>query len=214
MEVALTRLERSLRRAPEVMSSLREPVSDADLDELRRAVSPHELPDDLVTLLRWADGQARTEPSPWAPAWPGMHDGSSLLPAAGMLARYRFRRSDDPLDGEWPARLLPIFGEQLSENSIELVDGRPGVLVATPLDGPMWVIAPSLAAVIDATAVLLESGHPLDAEQWTGEGGYAGWYARREAILEAHYARESRAHWPHGRNEMTSSEDWPPHWRP
>jgi hypothetical protein len=214
MEAALTRLKRALPRAPEVMSSLREPVSDADLDKLRRAVSPNELPDDLVTLLHWADGQARTEPHPWAPVWPGLPDGGSLLPAAGMLERYRFRCSDDPLDGEWPAQLLPIFGEQLSETSLELVGGRPGVVVATPLDGPMCVIAPSLAAVIDATAVLLDSGHPLDAEQWTGEGGYAGWYARREAILQEHYAGEGWDHWPHGRNDMTWPEDWPPHWRP
>jgi hypothetical protein len=109
--------------------------------------------------------------------------------------------------------LLPICGEQLSQASIELVTDRPGVLVVTPFDGPMEVVAPSLPAMLDATALLLESGHPLDPQQWTGELGYAGWHQRRDAILQAHYATDGWDHWSHGCDEMSSREDWPPHWR-
>jgi hypothetical protein len=85
IEEALARLGEGLSvHASDVWRSLRPPVADADLDALRQAVKPYDVPTDVVALLRWADGQERG--APWFPGF----EAGRLLSASAAAGHYKW----------------------------------------------------------------------------------------------------------------------------
>ena len=169
---ALARLDELIGGAPELAGSIRGPATDLDLEAIHRAVQPLEAPPELIELLRWANGQVRGHTSPW---WPAVYEGTLL--AAESIAGIYQQRCSEAFDGaNWPP-LLPFCGEQLSQASIELSAGRPGVIARTPFDDAIEVVAPSLAAVLEATSDLIEAGHPMSPPDYTA--GFSEWDRQR-----------------------------------
>jgi hypothetical protein len=217
IEEALELSENALPSAPWLAASLREPVAEADLDRLRQVVAPLEVPDELVALLRWADGQSAGLPrpvpgydTPHSPWWPILYAGH-LLPASAIVRDYEQRRRFNEEGLSFPAILLPFCGDQLSEASLEMAQDRPGVVVDTMYDGPMSVVAPSLAAMLAATADMITSGLALSSEYF--DGTHHEWYLRRTAIADARYDQEGWSHWPYAREPGHEPDEWPPEWQ-
>jgi hypothetical protein len=216
VDEAIERLSSVLPRCRALEASLQGPVSDEDLDALRRAIAPLEIPDELVALLRWADGQPdrwndRLTPAQAAsriPWWPSLNDGV-LLSAQRIVRLYRQNRQFDAEGMPSPARLLPFCGEQLSQASIEIAEGRVGVVVSTPYDDGMHLAAPSLASVLEAAADLVEAGHPIGDDDWPGRE----WHAERLTILAARYERDGWGNWPYGQELGAYPSSWPEPWR-
>jgi hypothetical protein len=197
MEEALERLDRLMpERAAELWTSRRPPVTDADLDRLRRAVAPYELPADLITLLRWSDGV----PGDW---WPSLSVGALLGAglAADLYERMWKASREDPTVGIWSRCLVPVFQEGWWQGGLEMVDDRPGVIVdGSNPDSPFTVIAPSLLAAVDVVGGMLALDVCLDpvAE------------LERDVLMAR---RREWATWPYDREPGRRPEGWPPHWR-
>jgi hypothetical protein len=194
MEEALARLDTLLpERAPQLAAARQPPVAETDLDALRRAVDPHELPAHLVTLLRWSDGV----PGHW---WPSLECGA-LLGAAGAAEHYAWLCENAEPEMPWPRCVLPVFHQGWYQAGLELVPGRPGVIVDGSFpDAAYRVVAPSLLAAIDVTANLLELDLPLDPVP----------ERERAALMERRHEWSS---WRHGREPGYDPEGWPAHWR-
>jgi cell wall assembly regulator SMI1 len=202
----LDRLERVLpEHAPELWRSLRPPASTADLDQLRHAVDPHELPGDVLTLLRWADGQEHN--GPW---WPSVSAGR-LLGAAQAAEYYTWLLSSNDLDAEewlWNPLWLPIAHDGWAQAGVEMTPDRTGAVVDAGFGDPAFVvIAPSLTAMLDVTADMLEAGIPLKAP---GEQPFAAWLEQRQAVIDRRMEWQA---WPYDRILGYDVDAWPPHWR-
>jgi hypothetical protein len=188
-------------RAPALWKSLRAPVGAADLDALRRTVEPYELPGEVVAMLRWADGQDPERG--WQLWWPSISCGP-LLSAARAAEQYRFFR-DKAEDWQWSPLWLPVAHDGWNQAGVEMVTDRPGAVIdASSHDPDVTVVAPSLAAMLDVAADLLEMGlgleQPVDQEA----------FDRRAALIDA---RADWASWPYDRNIAEDVAAWPPHWR-
>jgi hypothetical protein len=196
---ALERLSAVLPKgAPELWGSLRPPVSSADLDVLRRATDPYELPDDVVTMLRWADGQEYG--GPW---WPSISCGA-LLSAARAAEHYTWLR-DATEEGQWNPLWLPVAHAGWNQAGVEMAVDRPGAVIDASFSDPdVSVVAPSLGAMLDATADMIEAGlsveHPYDFDE----------LRRRAELLDA---REDWVTWPYDRVIASEVAGWPAHWR-
>ncbi len=79
----------------------------------------------------------------------------------------------------YPAVLLPFCHDQLSEASLEITDTASGIVVDT-IRRPPTVTAPSLTALLVATADVIESGLPLESEHLAGT--HHGWHVRRRTV--------------------------------
>jgi hypothetical protein len=201
---ALDRLDGVVGKAPELARSLRGPATDGDIDALSIAVEPLAPPPELVALLRWSDGQ-HGHGSPW---WPALEAGT-LLDAQSISYAYTQRCSGRFAGANWPP-LLPFCGEQLSQASIELSVNRLAVIALTPYDDRIEIVAPSLAAVLEATSDLIESSHPLSPPD--SNAGFAEWDAQRLAIVGARYAREGCDNWDHAPSDLDDPRAWPAEW--
>jgi hypothetical protein len=188
-------------RAPVLWESLRAPVAAADLDALRRAVEPFELPGEVVAMLQWADGQ---EPvggrEVW---WPSISCGP-LLSAAGTAEQYRFLPSITE-NWQWSPLWLPIARAGWDQAFVEMTTDRPGVVIDASFHDPgTMVVAPSLAAMLDLVTDMIETGlvpDPPDDQEA---------FRRHTALIDA---RADWASWPYDRNIAEDVAAWPPHWR-
>lgn len=197
---ALDRLAQVLPvHAPEVWSSLRPPVGEADLHALREAVAPFELPGEVVELLRWADGQE--ESAPW---WPVLEAGR-LLSATEAAAYYKWLREEADLRRLY-GLIVPIAHEGWDQAGVELVSDAPGAVIHYGFGDQPRVLAPTLAAMLDVTAQMVAAGigEPKENED------ARVWRARRAELSDERAEWEL---WPYDRVIGWNAEDWPPHWR-
>jgi hypothetical protein len=200
MADALERLDRVL--PDDLRASLRPPVSADDLDALRAAVEPFEVPDDFVALLGWADGQASLG-DPW---WP-LLDAGVLESAAAAAHSYRWLCSETG-EAQWNPLWLPVVRAEHVQAGVEMTADRPGVVVdASFAAGALTVLAPSLVAVIAGTAEMLEAGVPFSPPD---DGDYAAWRSSQQAILDG---APGWGRWPYDRMIAPRVAAWPRHWR-
>jgi hypothetical protein len=216
VEEVLARLDEVLPlHASWLAESLRPPVTETDLEALRSAVAPYDLPPEVVTMLRWHDGQAEEA---WWPSFLG------YLPfdRAEWLARHHTARRSLYLDdvddsNPFPPNLLPLTWHSWSLYCLELSnDVTRGVVDAT-LDSDLSIVLPSLAALLEATADLAEAGlitNHVDIDAWPN------FYKRAVPIVQATCERHSAgswafAGWTRGDSWPTlsrSGDAWPSHW--
>jgi hypothetical protein len=200
MAAALARLDRVL--PADVRASLRPPVLEADLDAVRRAVEPFQLPDDVVSLWRWADGQEFSARL----AWP-MLDCGPLSGAASAAESYRWLCTQTG-EGQWNPLWLPVARAEHLQAGVEMTVERPGVVIDASFGAGVAIVrAPSLAAVLDGTAQLLEAGHAFSPPP---SDRFAEWRARQATILDAAPGWER---WPYDRMIAPRVDAWPRHWR-
>ena len=196
IDAVLDRLSVVLRdRRPDLWATLRPGADEDDLESLEQAVAPFDLPSEVCAFWRWADGQEAG--APW---WPSF-DSGPLLPAYDAANQYTWlrERSADP---RWCPLWLPLAHDGRSHVGVEIAADGAGVVVDASLPGPPRVIAPTLAALLDATADLLEAPDAARGED-------RRWRARRDALLDA---RVEWARWPFART-LTTVQQWPPYWR-
>lgn len=199
MAEALERLDRVV--PDDVRASLRPPVSEDDLDALRIAVGPFEVPDDVVTLLRWADGQESLG-DPW---WP-LLDAGVLESAVAAAHSYRWLCTETE-DWQWNPLWLPVVRAEHVQAAVEMTADRPGVVLDGSFGTEVTVVAPSLVAVIAGTAEMLEAGVPFYPPD---HGDYGAWRSSQQAILDA---APGWARWPYDRIIAGQVAAWPRHWR-
>lgn len=190
-------------RAPTVWQDLRAPVDDSELEALRTTVAPYRLPDDVVALLHWADGQRRQ----W---WPST-GGGPLLSASEMARQYEWLNGT-PDVGTWTPLLLPIASEGWSLLVVEMTDDRPGVVVdANAGDHEFHVPFPSVASFLDAAADMAEAD--LLTEPSPPPGPLYAEYSRRvRAVATACGDRHGWGHWSHPRSFSRDPLAWPAEW--
>ena len=185
--------------AADVWRSLRPPVVEGDLDALRQAVAPYDLPTEVVALLRWADGQV--EDAPWFPSF----EAGRLLRAADAAGHYKWLR-EEAAPGAPYSLLVPIVHEGWNQVGVELVGDGPGVVVDYSFGDDLLVRAPTLAAMLDVTAEMILAGM---GEPKEGEDARI-WRAQREELVAK---RPGWDLWPYDRVLSLSENAWPPHWR-
>lgn len=199
IEPVLDRLTSILRKsAPQVWESLRPAVTDSDLDALRRAIDPYEIPTDLIAMLRWADGQA--DGAIW---WPSMECGP-LLSARRAAEHYTWLRQNVE-DWQRSAAWLPIAHEGWNQAALEIAPQGPGIVIDASFPDPARLLAPTLAVMLDITAEMIEAGITQEAFADAGV-----WRAKRAELSDR------RAEWelcPYPRVVATTIADWPAHWR-
>jgi hypothetical protein len=82
---------------------------------------------------------------------------------------------------------------------------RPGVVIDASFgNAAVNVVAPSLAAMLDATADMIEAGMSLEQPSDHDE------FRRRAALIDA---RDDWVTWPYDRIIAHEVAGWPPHWR-
>lgn len=182
------------------------PVAEGDLEELREAVRPYEVPQDLVTLLMWADGQSIAG---W---WlPSINCGPLL--SAKRAAEFYTWLCKETESWQWNPLWLPIAHEQWYQAGMEMTTDRPPVLIDASFPDPqVRVIAPSLAAALHGTADLIEAGLPLRPRNQSGPA-WEEWDAQRREIVAARNDREGWSNWRYDRWIASDPRGWPPHWR-
>jgi hypothetical protein len=182
--------------------SRRPPASGADLDALRRAIEPYELPVEVATLLAWADGQQGA--APW---WPSI-DCGVLLSAARIAEAYAWL-CEDTEDWQWSPSWLPVASEGWHQAGVEM-DDRFGVVIDASFPDPeVRVVAPSLTVMLDLVADMLEAGVALQGPAGDA-AGYERWKAERAALVAR---RREWRRWPYDRVIASEVDGWPPHWR-
>jgi hypothetical protein len=126
IEAALERLTVwcASRDGRTVEASLRPPASDRDLDELRAAIAPYEIPSELETLLRWHNGQ---QPHPEPPALLPVEAGPLL--GTGEAAEAYLWLRDEIEPWQWDPLWLPVLRERWTQLDVEIVADGPGVVI-------------------------------------------------------------------------------------
>jgi len=209
---ALDRLSAWLERpeAQAVRASLRGPATDTDLEALRRVIAPHELPEELVAVLRWHNGQQGHE-----------EDTPDLLPIAqGTLKgtpdipdSYEFlTRKCEPY--QWCPLWVPIQQHRWSQSGVASVQSGPSVVIEADFGDPdQSIVSSSLAALLHAVADLAEDGMLKSAE--VSGPVYRAWYKERSRLIEKRAEEFGWEHWPHERVMVNDEEaiNWPEEWR-
>jgi hypothetical protein len=212
LNAALDRLSASLAdNGQEFASSLRPPASDHDLDELRRAIDPYEIPLEVVSLLRWHDGQGyRPEPDP---PWLLPIESGPLLGASEAAKAYLFLR-DETEPWQWCPLWLPIVQHRWWQLAVEIAaDAAPGVVIDGDFGAPeVRIKSSSLAALLHATADMAETGRLRPPPSGPD---YARWHAEREELIEARADQAGWTNWPYARTlpHDEQASHWPPRWR-
>ena len=193
----------------EELLALRPPATEDDLDELRRAIDPYEIPPELVALLRWHNGQERSRAS------------RDLLPIAEgpLLGTSEAQDVNDFLRNkcepwQWCPLWVPILQERWSQVGVEVSTEGPGIIIDASFPDPeVQVLSSSLAALLHATADMAEAG-VLFSDAVSGPE-YRAWYAERKKMMEARSEQVGWSHWPFERIVPLDEQgtDWPPHWR-
>lgn len=152
-------------------------------------------------MLRWADGQSGRR------SWPSIAERGPLLSAAGCAQHYRLLREVTEV-WQWNPLWLPIAHEGWGQAGVEMTVS-PGVVLSVDWGDPdVNVVTPSLVAMLQATADMVEAGLapdcPVDPE------GHGDWLARRWLILDG---RDDWVRWPYDRRIASDVDGWPPHWR-
>lgn len=152
MAEALRRIDRDLPTlAPELWSSLRGPADDAAIDDLRSAVAPAPLPEELETLLRSHDGQPTHDV--W---WPTLYRGP-LLGARDLVKQVTFFRTcTEPW--QWSAAWIPVTQEQWYQAALDSVPERSGTIIDASWPDTPRAVAPTLADAVDAAVDLARAG--------------------------------------------------------
>ncbi len=201
------------RRLPTLLASLNPPVSNNDLDALKRAIDPYGLPAEYETWLRFADGQRHL--AGWWPVIEG-----PLLPAAQVVGYYSTELQFQP------PGLLPISYVSHYQVSIELASEASPTLVETTVSSVEWkVCAPSLPALIDVVSQLVESGEINDWPDYYApkhgefdrQVNFQQYQARREAIASKGadlLASSDWTHSPFAQGEWFVRDHGPSYWGP
>jgi cell wall assembly regulator SMI1 len=210
IEAALERLSTWLSRdGQEVLQSLRPPATDADLDELRRAIEPYEIPPELVTMLRWHNGQPREpEPPPLLPLPEGPFLGTSDAAKSYKLL------TEELEPWQWCRLWIPILQHRWSQTGVEVAPDGPGVVIEADFGNPhQAIVSSSLAALMHATADMAEAGLLLSGPSSGPE--YEKWFRERQGLIAERADCAGWSNWPHDRilpNDEEAS-NWPDRWR-
>jgi hypothetical protein len=180
LEESLERLDDLLpEREPEFWATLKPPVSESDLDALRRQLDPYELHKELVALLRWHDGQS--DPEHNEGAWPLIECGP-LLSAQGACEFHAIDFLAESIEiGTWSASWVPITAIRHSVAAVEMAAPLDGLVIDASFGDKPWPRAQSLAAMMHAICVLVEEGFPLREPR--GQGLTAERWLEREDLI-------------------------------
>jgi hypothetical protein len=172
-QLAIDRLAPVLeKRLPSLSESLNPPASEADLDVLRRAIAPFELPAELETWLRFADGQRFDVIAVWP-----TFDFCPFWPAEAIAREYPHILQFQP------PGLLPLGYQSHYQVSIELAGDGSHSLIETSVDSGDWrVVVPSIADMADVIRELLEAG---EIDDWP----FAGPAFNDVAVYQARISR-------------------------
>jgi hypothetical protein len=199
------------RRLPALLGSLNQPVTESDLDALKRAIDPYELPAEYETWLRFADGQRHQ--AGW---WPVI-DGP-LLPAHQVVDFYSVGLQDQP------SGLLPISYASHYQVSIELAKDESTVLIETTVSSAEWrIIAPSMPDLIRTVGELAEMGalndwpniYRLHLEQVDSDAAIREHQARRSALASISADLLGQSDWSHSpfaQGKWFVREEGPSYW--
>jgi cell wall assembly regulator SMI1 len=178
MRILLKRLDELLPvHEPEVWASLRDPVSERDLADLSAAITPHQLPNDVVELLRWHDRQAGA----W---WPLMACGP-LLGATEAAEQYKYNFMRE-IPEDWHRSWLPIAAEGWYRVGVEMAGEHKGLLIEASSPERPSPLAPSIAAMLHATCDVLEAG--IRAQSVDVEGDEQLWQERNDITARRYTA--------------------------
>jgi hypothetical protein len=135
-----------------------------------------------------------------------------LLGAARAAEHYTWLLSQNDVDAEerlWNPLWLPIAHHGWAQTGVEMAPDRAGVIIDAGFGDPAFVIvAPSLNAMLDVTADMLEAGIPLRAPPDLEP--HTLWREQRQGIIDRRV--EWRA-WPYDRTIDHDVDAWPPDWR-
>lgn len=153
---ALDRLDVLLQDREQAFSaSLNPGASNAEIEALRAAVEPHDLPAELEMLYRWHNGQREENGGGWP-----LLDSGPLLTAAEAI-EHRKLLTDICEPWQWSGSWLPLTHSSWNQTAVELGVPLQGLVIdASFPDGPI-VQAESLSAVIQAICTLIEAGVPV-----------------------------------------------------
>jgi hypothetical protein len=208
MSDTLAELEHALaRHAPHLLAELPPPVTDHDLAALADSVAPYELPDDLITLLRWHDGTGEGD---WL--WP--HFATVGLSRASLIARdypdYRDMTDEAAETPSWPRSWLPIGAAAYGLVVLDLDPTIGGVLL-DPGDG-IEIVSPNLQASLDVTISLLNAGIQLvDPAMEDVDGDSIGWMTAMRG--HARSCSYDWSGWPYDLRLSHRPDTWPEPWR-
>jgi cell wall assembly regulator SMI1 len=201
VEAALQRLGAWMSRdGLEIQESMGPPATDRELDELRRAIEPYKVPSEVVTMLRWHNGQPR---EPECPPLLPLPEGP-LLGAGDAAKSYKFL-TEDLEPWQWCPMWVPILQHRWSQTGVEIVPDGPGVVVEADFGNPrLTIVSSSLAALLHATADMAEAGLLPDPP-----------YSECQRLIAARAEQAGWSHWPHERiipHDLEAS-NWPERWR-
>jgi hypothetical protein len=175
----LARLEELLpSHDPALWATLNPPACDEDIEALRQELAPYQLPQELLTVLQWHDGQV--EGACVEDAWPLLECGP-LLSAAAAREHYVFM-SEECEPSQWSPSWLPIMHERWSTAAIELALPLRGMVVDASFPDPPRPVAASLTAIMCSVCTLVEARFPLRAPASEGPDTVK-WHTHRERLI-------------------------------
>jgi hypothetical protein len=167
----LERLDALLdKHEPVFAVTLNPPATQDEIDALRAAVRPHEIPQELEMIYRWHNGQA--DGAPW---WPLLDHGPLLSIAAAIEHRdVLVKVCEEPF--QWSEAWFPITHASWAQLAVQLSEPLKGLVIRAGFPDPPAPVADDLTAVMQAVCIVLDAGLPLFEE----EPRTAGWEGVRQ----------------------------------
>jgi len=167
LEEAIARLDSLLgTHEPEFAASLNPPASDGELDFLREAIAPFDLIEDLEILYRWHNGQDPNQ------TWPLLHAPLLNVIDAAKHTKLMARSCEEAW--QWAPTWLAITHESWQQDAIQLAHPLQGLVIDAGSPDAPTPRAESVAAVLQATCMLIEDGVPVQPNESYGPG-YGQW---------------------------------------
>jgi cell wall assembly regulator SMI1 len=107
---------------PKIKDSLQPPISDQELDILQAAL-PFQLPPDIVTVLKWHNGQKKNS---YTSIFPELMV-FSLLNADQILSAYTFLTTDPDIQQPYEKNWLPIMANGGGDYAV--LDAESGQII-------------------------------------------------------------------------------------
>jgi cell wall assembly regulator SMI1 len=179
-----------LENEQQFAESLNAGATDRDIEALRVAIQPYELPAEVEMLYRWHNGQKESQPPVW---WPLLEAGPLLNTEQASTEREQLSRiCKEPF--QWSEAWLPITHEGWAQVAVKLDEPLQGLVIDAGFPDEPSVKAQSLAAVVQAIARLIEAGVPLYStaedgrheQEWVDERNRV-LTTRRQPVMQWHF---------------------------
>ncbi len=202
IEGALDRLDAwlsSTREGRTVSAGLRPPATNRDIDELRDAIDPYEVPPELAKLLRWHNGEdPRSRPPHLLP----LDDGGPLLGTTEIAVAYHWLL-ENLETWQWNPLWVPVLKHRHQQLAVVL-EGPRVILHNDFGNAHLRVLSSSLPALMHATADIAEAGFLTDLP-----------YRECRSIIDSRADQFGWDGWRYGRqieNDLNAA-NWPQRWR-